>query len=66
MRKVALNLEALQVETFAAGDVPSRNGTVHANMLTYTDPKVCPRSKNWWCSVGDFCYPSTDPHGCEW
>lgn len=66
MRKLALNLDKLQVETFSAGDVPARSGTVHAH-LGETDPKVCPRSANWWCSVGDRCALTTDPAGCvEW
>jgi hypothetical protein len=60
MRKLSLELDALRVQSFAAGDVPSRTGTVRAHAPN-TDPKVCPRTENWWCSVGDFCAISTEP-----
>jgi hypothetical protein len=60
MRKLSLDVEKLRVQSFAAGEVPSRTGTVHA-MAPQTDPKVCPRTQNWWCSVGDFCAFTTEP-----
>lgn len=54
MKKLKLDMDALRVESFASDAAGEGRGTVHGH-LRPTDPKVCPFSNNWYCSVGDGC-----------
>lgn len=57
MKKLRINLEQLQVESFATGDTLSERGTVHARVPD-TDPGWCPPSQDAYCSYGHLCtYP---------
>jgi hypothetical protein len=64
MKKLRMDLDALNVESFTLGDRPDLRGTVRGH-LTFTDPRVCPASQNWNCSVGactrysPYCAPPT-------
>ena len=58
MKKLRLDLDALAVESFESARIATTRGTVHGR-LRYTDPRVCPMTGNWYCSVGDTC---SDPN----
>jgi hypothetical protein len=51
MKKLRMDLDALDVQGFATGGLPDLRGTVQGH-LTFTDPRVCPASQNWNCTVG--------------
>ena len=52
MKKLKMALDRLQVETFDTGACETARGTVRAH-LTWTDPRVCPATANWYCTAGD-------------
>ncbi len=54
MKKLRLDLDALNVESFESDRIAPPRGTVHGR-LRYTDPRACPVTGNWYCSVGDTC-----------
>ncbi|HYH82263.1 MAG TPA: hypothetical protein VEX86_20810 [Longimicrobium sp.] len=58
MKKLALHIEMLDVQSFAAGARPEQRGTVVAH-IPDTDPRVCPPTEDLPCSVGSACtyYP---------
>jgi hypothetical protein len=53
-RKLRLELDELEVISFTANEGLKGRGTVIGH-LRPTDPRVCPYSQNWYCSVGDGC-----------
>jgi len=65
MKKLTLDIESLNVQSFAASPVPEPRGTVEAGALPQTHPSVCPWSRNWYCSFGectvhpDYCTTGT-------
>jgi hypothetical protein len=58
MKKLQLNVDSLEVESFPAGVKPEQRGTVAA-YIPDTDPRVCPPTEDLPCSVGSACtyYP---------
>ena len=69
MKKLKLEMDALRVQSFAAAPVERVRGTVRGH-LPPTDPRVCPYSYNYPCTVakdcsaGPTCYISCD-HQCD-
>lgn len=57
MKKLKLELDALKVESFDAAGDAGEDGTVVAHAKE-TDPRVCPYTHNWHCSVAIYCEPS--------
>lgn len=53
-RKLRLDPEALEVESFAASAEEAERGTVQAHGPG-TDPGFCPPSADWYCSYGVGC-----------
>jgi hypothetical protein len=53
MQKLTLDLDRLVVDSFRPQeeDAPTR-GTVRGMDLTFTDPRVCPYTHNWYCDTG--------------
>jgi len=51
MKKLRLNLEKLDVQSFTAGAKPERRGTVVA-YIPETDPRICPPTEDLPCSYG--------------
>jgi hypothetical protein len=61
-KKLKLDLDALEVESFASDEAQSERGTVHG-LGRETDPRACPGTANWNCSVGDGC--TWGPYTCN-
>jgi hypothetical protein len=57
MKKLALTLDDLRVETFSTGGGKAKEGTVRAHCGVWTDPNYCPVS-------GKGCQESVD-YTCE-
>jgi hypothetical protein len=64
MKKLRLELDELRVESFDAAGDAADEGTVVAHAKE-TDPRVCPYTYNWHCSVAIQCEP-TMYDTCEW
>lgn len=66
-RKLSLQVDALQVETFAAETAPAGRGTVEGYALP-TRPGVCPPSGDWYCTFGGLqcTAPVTCAKLCTW
>jgi hypothetical protein len=62
-RKLKIDPENLDVTSFEVGAAGPASGTVEARMrYTFTDPRVCEPSDDWYCSVGERCtWPA---YGC--
>jgi len=51
MKKLTLDIETLDVQSFEAGARPGQRGTVAA-YIPFTDPRVCPPTQDLPCSYG--------------
>jgi hypothetical protein len=67
MKKLRLDIESLDVQSFVAADTPEPRGTVRGH-LPETHPIVCPETENFWCTnvttctrYIDFCPPWITP-----
>jgi hypothetical protein len=54
MRKLRIQLDDLQVESFATDAQPAERGTVHARVPD-TDPGWCPQTGDAYCTFGHGC-----------
>jgi hypothetical protein len=57
MKKLKLNVEALQVKSLLMGEGDDVDGTVHG--LAITTAACPPRTAAWTCGI--YCPPTTDP-----
>lgn len=67
-RKIRLDVDKLAVESYVTGAESQPRGTVHAH-LTWTDPRVCPHTEDWHCTVNEVyctatCYLTSQEHRC--
>jgi hypothetical protein len=51
MKKLRLDIERLNVQSFEAGAETERRGTVRGH-LPETHPQICPPSEDLYCSFG--------------
>lgn len=54
MKKLRIEIEQLQVDTFEIGDVPMARGTVRAHK-PWTDPGYCAPTEDAYCTGGWGC-----------
>lgn len=54
MKKLRIELDRMQVESFATAEAPAERGTVQARVPD-TDPGYCPQTGDAYCTYGHGC-----------
>ncbi len=54
MKKLRIELDQLQVESFQTGGAGAERGTVHGHG-PHTDPGQCPPTEDFYCTQGHGC-----------